>query len=688
MKVLALTLPQSVVDKAEAEYARKRARQQRWSEKNPKSHHGPDDVPYAQYRFVMWDGEAPKDVGYCLFGSSDGDEICATDLRTEDFFELLLSAKKRDKKTIFIWFGGRYDWDEITRRSIPLRFLSKLKNTGSLSWRGYRLTETPGKIYTVAKDGVSAVIYEIHGWFHSPYAIALRNYQIGTPAEIDRIIQGKDDRPSFMWSEIEDIKPYMRLELKLGPLLMERIREICLNAGFNPRGWYGPSALAKELLTKNHVKRAMAKCPREVNDAACIAFAGGRFEEPRGGIFHDPTYSYDKNSAYMHAALNLPNLAKGTWRHTTGEFEPGKFAVYHIRYHDRSSFDPLRVYPLFRRLKNGNVCWPRRVEGWYWTPEAEMVSDDSAATFLEAWIFDEDDPSDRPLAFVKEVFRKRLVLQNLPDTNPSRTAEIAFKWALAAIYGQLARIVGWDKRRRLPPPTHQIEWAGYILSHCRADMYRLAKKAGRHLVSIDTDSVTTLQPIPDVELGRELGQWKMTTADEAVYFQNGIYFTKHDGKWSKGKTRGIEKRAKTPDLTAEMLIDAIKGGFNVKLSPRRKYVTVKMALNGQYDNIGQWVGEDHPGNTLVFGGAGKRYHNAKMCWKYCNGEVHGFIPKPVGLDDPFDILSQPRHLPWKEGTTPGVYKDTLWTDMDSEFENEEWLAELVRKQDEQTTYEI
>lgn len=692
MKVTPLVLPQSVIEEAEARYHRRRESRERYEVKrktsNPtRSHHGPNEPKFSQYRFVGWDGEAPKDVGYALFGSSDGDEICGKNLVTEDFFKLLLAAKERDRHTIFVWFGGRYDWDEIIRRSIPKKFLSRLKTTGVVHWHGYRLEEVPGKIYSVAKDGVRALIYEIHGWFHSPYAIALKNYGIGTEQEITDIIQGKDDRPEFLWKEIRYIKRYYRLELKLMPALMEKIREICLNAGFNPRGWYGPSALAKELLTKNHVKKAMAICPDGVNTAACFGFAGGRFEEPRGGYIRCKTWTYDKNSAYMHAALSLPNLARGKWRHTNGKFEPGKFAIYHINYHSKERFDPLRVYPLFRRLPNGNVCWPRRVEGWYWSPEAELVNQDSSASFIEAWVFDEDDPCDRPFTFVKEVFRKRLLLQNLAEDNPSRTAEIAFKWALAAIYGQVARIVGWDKKNKLPPPTHQIEWAGYILSHCRAEMHRLAEKAGVALVSIDTDSITSMAPIHGVTLGKELGQWKVSVADEAVYFQNGVFYTKHDGKWSKGKTRGIEKRAKTPDLTPNMLIEAIEGNFDVQLTPRRKYITVKMALNGQYDDIGKW--KDHPGNLLVFGGGGKRYHNNNMCWKYCNGDVHGFIPKPVGLDDPFDTKSRPRLLPWKHKEYPGKYVDTLWTNDDDDMIDEEWLAELVKKESsEQVDYSV
>lgn len=685
---IAIDLPIEVIERERVKWEREQERRLRYEKNSGRTRHDLNesrpnghkrDIHYKDYPFIMWDGEAPSDTGYSLFGSSEGHEICHPCLGTEECLQLLLEAKEEFPQSIFVWFGGRYDWDEILRQDMPLRALARLKSGSTVHWRGYRLTECEGKVYTLSSHGVSVTLYEIHSWFHTPYVVALEDYGIGTARERKQILDGKGDRPDFLWKDIKEIRKYMRLELKLGPPLMNKIREICLNAGFNPRAWYGPSALARELLTKNKIRKSMAICPKPVNDAACMAFAGGRFEDFRGGYIKRKNWTYDKNSAYMHAALELPNLSRGTWRRTKGDFEPGKFGVYHIRYRDRNPFDPMRPYPLFRRLRNGNVCWPRRVEGWYWAPEAELVADDNAAVFLEGWIFDEDDPRDRPFKFVREIYRRRLLLQALAPDNPSRVAEIALKWALAAIYGQLARAIGWDQKNKLPPPTHQIEWAGYILSHCRAAMHRLAVFAGQDLASIDTDSVTMFKPCDILPMGKELGEWKVSVADEGVFFQNGVFFTRENGEWTKGKARGVEKRPKNPGITPELLIEAIDKDLDVQLKPRRKYITVKMALNGMYDEIGKWV--DHPGNTLSFGGGGKRYHNRKLCSRLCSGEVHSFIPAPVGLDDPDDVLSVQHHLPWKdspEDMPEDKHIDTMWFPEEC-FLEEGWIARLVEK---------
>lgn len=704
-------------DLAEAERLkaeRAHARRCRYEERTGRKRHDANDTRpkghqrethYRDYPFIAWDGEATTDTGYSLFGSSDGNQVCSPSLTTEECFDLLLASKLENPHSIFVWFGGRYDWDEITRASMPLDRLARLKAFGHCYWHGYRLTEREGKFYEIRKDGVTVIIYEIFGWFHKEYTGALRDYGIGTEycnhplhgcmdicnctCLVCQIQTGKERRGEFTWADIESgsVTRYMGQELALMPPLMNSIRKICLDAGFDPRGWYGPSALAAQLLSRNKIRDYMTECPEPVNLAARYAYIGGRFEEPRGGIT-GPGYIYDQNTAYMYAALDLPSLRHGKWRHTKGQYESGKFAVYHIRYKYSAvrrkgliSHDAGQIYPLPRRYANGNVDWPARTETWVWSPEAELVKDDPDAQFIEAYVFDEDNPSLRPFSFVSELFRQRLVLQSLPEDNPSRMAEKAFKWALAAIYGQLCRRVGWNRFRNTAPPTHQLEWAGYITSKCRAEMYKLALRCGDKLISIDTDSVTALCKI-DMPLGRQIGEWKVERFDEGVFFQNGVYFTKTDGTWSAGKSRGMERRRGKIPVSPGILTDAIRTGRAVRMVPRRRYVTTRMALAGQFEHHGEW--REHPGNILDFGGGGKRYHNVKMCPERCNGDIHVFTMKPPPSDGMFNLMSVPHYLPWKDKRSRVIdvplTEDILWADTDRIDTDDEWLAVLIDKE--------
>jgi hypothetical protein len=698
------------IDTAYAQACQKRAertreRQRRYEQRNPQRQSVRRGKRADKY-FIMWDGEAPQDTGYSLFGSSEGHEVCNPHLSTEDCLDLLLDAKREHPNGIMVMFGSRYDFDEICRASMPATRLAMLKWNGHVHWHGYRIQQAESKFFKVSKDGTSVTIYEIASWFHKKYTSALRDYGFDADCwhehkackekcictcDICRMESDKNRRGEFTWSEIGEIRDYMRQELKYGPLLMDKVRTICHDAGFRPQSWYGPSALALEALRNNHVRKAMAETPEAVRTAAQYAYAGGRFESFRGGRL-GAGYAADKNSAYMAAAIELPNLANGEWRHSTSSvYEPGKFAVYHIFYQAPvSGHDPLRPYPLFRRYANGNVAWPRRVDGWYWSPEAELVKDDPYATFLEAWIFDESS-CERPFSFVRDLYNRRLVLKNLGPDNPSREAQKALKWCLASIYGQLARRVGYDKRHNTAPRYHQLEWAGYITSRCRADMYRVAYQAYTRgtLVSIDTDSVTSLAPI-EVDYGDGLGQWESSTFDGGLFFQSGVYLTYDYGTggekvWKDSKARGMEQRRGKPAITPDLLERAIDTGAAIRLAPKRNYTTVRMALAGNLASAGEWRDRIM---TLHFGGDGKRYHNAKWCHATCPGDgSHVFLPRSQVTPDIMTSQQSVRHeLPWIDGKRnrpldKELATDTFWFDPSRIDSDDAWLAALVREHD-------
>jgi len=279
---------------------------------------------------------------------------------------------------------------------------------------------------------------------------------VGTDRDVLAIEADKAKRQDFRWADIDSIREYWQLEIKLGPELGNALRDALYHGGYVPSSWHGPGALARLALSRHKIYDCMAKTPPAVRLAAQYAFAGGRFEQFLAGQANCTVYEYDINSAYPYYATFLPNLAKGTWRHGK-HFEKDKFAVYHIIYN--APYNCSKIFPLFMRLHNNTVCWPNRVDGWYWAPEAELVIDDPNAKFVEALIFDEDDSADRPFAFLAEYYRRRKIAKA-----NNRPEEYAFKTIINAIYGQLAQRAGWDRKHRKAPKSHQLEWAGYITS--------------------------------------------------------------------------------------------------------------------------------------------------------------------------------------------------------------------------------
>lgn len=675
-------LPRIPIDRATYERARiqaekERARKHRHEMKTGRTHHDSNYEYMHEWPFVMWDGEA-TDKGYCLFGNSLGEEICEPGLTTNQCFNLMLKSKKNNPHRIDMIFGGRYDFSEICRQSIPEARLRRLEILGhTIVWHGYRIRKVGDKIFELSGGGygVKITIYEAFGWFHKSYVKSLEKYRIGPWADPDKdmvtavqtvvemdaplnlkilylahhrhsytdgdpqyaveniltdaeVVQlFKYERNNFTWTEIELIRHYMRLEVKYGPDLMDAIRAPILAAGYKLTNWYGPSALSALVLKAAKIKRT--DCPECVVVASQYAYAGGRFEMIRGGHLFD-VYSSDKNSAYMAAALELPDLRFGEWRKGK-DFEPGKFALYKIRY--KSKFDPMRIYPLFRRTDKGMVTWNHDVLGWYWSPEAELVANDPDAEFLEALIFDEDPGVRRPFAFVADMYRLR---KRTPDLDK------AYKWALASIYGHLARRVGYDKKKNQPPRFHQLEWAGYITSRVRAEMFKVAQQCGDLLVSIDTDSVTAMCPIP-VQEGTGLGEWESKHYQHGIFYQNGIYALWKDGEWVEGHARGVSEIRGHGAISPEVMLASIETGEPIKLARRTQYTTFRMALNG-VGEAGEW--REGNGTEISFGGSGKRKHSKRHT--HCSDNIHAFRLRPAK-----SLLNVPNLL-------PGESKEEFW----------------------------
>jgi hypothetical protein len=636
--------PADIVAKAERDADYRRRERVRMA-RNKKPHK--DAIPYRERSFVFWDGEGPKDAGYALFGNSLGNEICHPFLSTVECLDLILQTEIETPKKIHVGFGLNYDVSMILK-DLSWRHLSALKNFGRTTWKDYDLEYVPRHWFRIKSRGLDVKLFDVVSFFATDFVGALRNFRIRTNLCLhgqDRcqnechcfcvlchIETEKKRRSSFVYSQIDGVRKYMRYELELGAELMNVLRTVFLDAGFDVHSWHGPGALARMALNRHKIKNAMCQTPSDVRIAARYAFAGGRFEMIRAGYFQRKVYNADINSAYPYFAAMLPNLDKGSWRRTR-DYEVGKFAVYYIEYQSpQQVFEP---YALFRRYPEGHVAWPNRVSGWFWNPEAAIVAEDRNAKFIEGWVFDEWDSTDRPFAFILDYYNKRRILKSAGNA-----AEFTFKLIINSIYGQLAQRTGWDKKNKQSPRFHQLEWAGWITSACRAEVWKVAKQCGNDLISIDTDGLYSLSPIPVTNVGSNLGQWELAEYESGIFWQSGIYALSDGASWSKAKTRGIPKGS----YSAEQMIASLKANQPLRMT-RTSFIGFGLALNGQRQSLNTWSSED---SEFVFGGQGKRYHNTRGCKNQttCQGDVHGLIPVPRAVRPKESVESVPHYLPW------------------------------------------
>jgi hypothetical protein len=645
--------------------------------------------------FVSWDGEGYRyfavdsngetDVrhAYMLFGSSTGHYVWGRSLSTRECLDSILLVEAQIPDCFHVTFAFEYDVNMILR-DVPWRMLGVLYDVGKIRWEGYRIQHVPHKMFRVSKDGISATLYDTFGFFHSSYLSALKKYRVGTPEQIAIITDGKSGRNRFTYADIEKVIHYWKTEISLHPALMDEVRTAAYGGGYRVSEWHGPGALATYALRYYHVNKLKGgRRPAEVNDAIRCAYAGGRFHAWRCGYYPHHVYTADINSAYIYACSLLPRLDRGKWRrvpaNTVGPDNVARFGLYKIafdagpewRTESRKRGIPEPPLPLFHRDKHGRLTWPRKVEGWYWSPEASLVIGSPNARVLEAWVFDDDESY--PFQWVNDAYNRRVILQQ--QGNP---AEKAYKWALAAMYGAFARRVGWNKKTRQAPSSHELAWAGFITSWCRAAVYKAASQVARKggLISIDTDGVLSTVPF-DVDLlpngeGTGLGQWKLDTYDECLYWQNGIYWYRVDGAWSEAKSRGIPKGVIDVDAAFDALANAdySKRPYHHAIIRvmRTRFVGYRQGLRSQFRKWQHWFTEPV---EVIMGGSGKGRHLPVFCRK-CYYDAHGGSPDDlmhtVSHIPPEHIDSYPHKLPWLEPPPENplyvIETEFIWRDDD------------------------
>ena len=622
--------------------------------------YGSDIARLASRQFVCWDGEGYSDDNgdhhYMLFGCSamPNDPIVGRSLSTRECLDYLLYVESYNPDAWHVGYAFDYDVNMILR-DLPSPKLRHLADYNVVHWQGYRLQYIPGKYFVVSRGPKEArqtvTIDDVIGFFHSKYTTSLVKFGVAQEVEIRRIIEGKLKRGNFTYEDIEYVQQYWTDEIGLMPDLMEKLRDACYDAGFYISRWYGPGVLANNQLQKHRVNTWHSHdVPVEAQIAIQTAFAGGRFQFWRCGLYAHPIYTADINSAYIYACSLLPRLDNGRWRRVVksniDRLSIARFGLYRIAYHtpgrERGTKPPEygSIYPLFHRDKPSGIYWPSRTEGWYWSPEAETVALDSNAEFLEAWVYDDD--GTYPFEWVNELFDQRLILQRAG--NP---AEKTIKWALAAMYGAYAQRVGWDKKKRLPPRKHELAWAGFITSWCRAEVYKM----GRHcweqggLVSIDTDGVMSTVPFEPAWIergeGEKLGQWKLEKFDALLFWQSGFYWLRQAGKWSTAKTRGLPRGT----------LDFAEALAAYKADPRRPIIAKKstrfvgfkqaLKLKGVLKNAWRWE-ETESSHLMGWGGSGR--HIAMVCPKCQDPKRHGM--HRITHRPPKTAISQPHKLPW------------------------------------------
>jgi hypothetical protein len=634
-------------------------------------------IPFTERRFVSWDGEggniiegphcamdkcghrscdlaqyyrslgASRDKSfYVLFGNSDGDHIHGYDLSTVECLNLIESA---DKDAIHIGFAFGYDVNMILK-DLSKNHLRILKERTSVVWKQWRIEYIPKKWFLITnrRTHKTVRIWDVFSFFMCSALKAWEEY--GIPVS-EGVIAGKKARGTQSYLDLHEIREYWREENDAYVALADKLRMALHSADLFISSWHGPGAIATYSLRKHGMGAAMANVPEPVNEAAQYAYGGGRFELFKVGRAGRTVYEYDINSAYPYAISQLPNLSHGRWVHKISPNSVARFGVYRIswRVNPFKDNNMMRPMPFFHRNKAGLISFPCVNETWVWSPELKGKLNFPGLTVHEGWEFIEDDPTDRPFAWLAENYaiRKQYKLQHNP-------AQLALKLQMNSMYGKMAQRIGWNEEKLTAPKWHQLEWAGWVVSYCRAMVFHAALYAGNHLVAFETDAVFSTKPLREhLDIGDNLGQWEETIYDDFIYLQSGCRFAlpqfsmetprPENPEW-KPKYRGFDPGS----LSMESALAALANSPDkwVVVGQTSRFVGFAQALHTNFDSWREF--QSARTRDLRIGGEGKRRHLPNLCRACREG-----IPGSEGFHDcalgsPVGEMSHKHPLPWKD----------------------------------------
>jgi hypothetical protein len=548
--------------------------------------------------FICIDGEA-IDGRYVLLAADPGGALIDPDgLDGFRIFDFLL-----DQGAIEGWiFGGSFDINHWLKAcNLPEQKLNELRRSlanHTTHWHDgycYSITHYSGNRYfricryrlERGEDGRwlrdssgnpkrfdqrTLHIYDLWRFVGGSFSSLIRDWQLGTEDERLEIARMKARRADFDMAELEAIRHYNELELRLLRQAVLRLKQMAQDQHIHPKRWHSPASLSHYLMKKHNIPAHSlpANLKEKWNAEFARGYYGGRFEISALGFF-DSVHGYDIRSAYPAAMIDLPSLAEAR---IILHSDQSPICLQRIRWH---CAEDLNWGPFPIRQADGCLIYPLQGEGHYWKIEIEaaMTWGEKIQIELLDSISIEADPELRPFSYLKDLYEERARLKAAGDLS-----QYILKLALNASYGRLAY-----RNKRDPMDMRDLVWAGLITATVRARMLRALAGHWDDIISIATDGLISRMPLPDLAIGKNLGDWEYDHYDQIFLIQPGFYYKLKDGEW-KIASRGLEKAS----INAEAFMRAWRSGERGIPSRLRRFQGYRTCLaRGHLDEWCQFI---------------------------------------------------------------------------------------------------
>ncbi len=332
-------------------------------------------------------------------------------------------------------------------------------------------------------------------------------------------------------------------------------------------------------------EKLKTKLINKAHEMAEAAFRGGMFESLQRGLYDQPVYDYDINSAYPYEMSKLPHWGNGVFKAVEEVNDDNEYGWYlcefdcpyipfadnfnsytlDLSYNKDMSEDFIKI--VFRQEEDGNddeiaipvpdeitkkkvsnprILYPEGLRRQVITKtEYDFMKRNNFKCKAEIGVewYQTKNTKESPFAWIPEMYNKRQEIKSV-DENDMR--QYSIKITLNSTYGKTAQT------RPVTGDLTNFFYASYITAGTRVRLAEIMHKYNKDVIYAATDGICLTREVPELELGSSLGTWECQEFSGGLFIGSGIrqmFFLKPN---KKGETYATYARGLTNDKTYDL----------------------------------------------------------------------------------------------------------------------------------------
>jgi len=452
---------------------------------------------------IGFDSEADRDGKTFLYCLSTGDSFTPDDL-----LEGLFSRQYRGKQ--YVVFNLKYEQGAILQ-NLPIEALDILRKEGKVEVGEYIFKVVGYKNLRISRGKNAITFWDMYTFFNMSLASAAREFTSLTKYDMDVELF----TPEFIRDNIGKITGYCIQDAKITAELFNVLKLMCAKLGINPTTFYSIATIGYKYMRENTdyvTVKHLWDNHRDVLEAACNAYSGGKFEvTTRGkGYF----YEYDINSAYPYEIANLIDISKVRVVRTK-EYKRG--ATYGFVYLD--IFLPgNEAHPVAYKRRTVNIFPAGHFKRWVGKAAYEYLIELPGARIKilkGIWLY----PRHKRRPYYQLITK---LFEVKAEAKLKHDKELYYfsKKLMNSLYGKQIQLI--NKGGKLEASTCWNPVYGAIITENTRIRVAKMQRDYPSAVAVFTDSVISTTKLP-IELSDALGGWGLKTHGIGLIIGCGCY---------------------------------------------------------------------------------------------------------------------------------------------------------------------